>query len=163
MSVERKNRGNNPHDSIFKDMISDKELRFEFLKTYFADIDVDWDNVSIESMHDKSQTPESNSGDVPTTIADICFKVKNKDDNDVLCIVHWEHQSTDDYFMAFRVARYQLEVLEVYMRDYRDKRNKASLPIVYSAIYYNGKKKFTGPLDIARLFKDHQKASDNIF
>ena len=57
-----------------------------------------------------------------------------------------EHQSSPDYWIAFRLMKYSLLLLE----RHTEKRNK--LPVILPLVLYNGKKRYNVPMNLWELF-----------
>lgn len=89
-------------------------------------------------------------------LSDVVYKVKTKHDKErdafVYCLL--EHQSSSDYWMAFRLMQYSLLLLE----RHQNKKSKAKLPIIIPLVFYNGTKKYNAPRNIWELFDNPELA-----
>ncbi|MFM8490588.1 MAG: Rpn family recombination-promoting nuclease/putative transposase, partial [Candidatus Methylopumilus sp.] len=86
-----------------------------------------------------------------TKLSDMVFSVqmhnKNEDKKyDAFIYTLIEHQSYSDYWIALRLLKYSLLLLE----RHTIKRNK--LPVILPIVIYNGKKKYSAPRNIFELF-----------
>ena len=84
--------------------------------------------------------------------SDLVYSVKTKDNKDayIYCLI--EIQSSPHYFIAFRLLKYSLLLIERYV----DKKKKRKLPIVMPLVIYHGKEKYTVPKNLWELFEDPQ-------
>ncbi|MCC8398249.1 MAG: Rpn family recombination-promoting nuclease/putative transposase [Rickettsia endosymbiont of Labidopullus appendiculatus] len=65
-----------------------------------------------------------------------------------------EHQSTVDQLMAFRLFKYMVNICDLYLTTNPKAKH---LPLIYSLILYNGKKKYNAPLNIWELYSNDLK------
>ena len=147
------------HDSLIKKAmespVAAKELLAEYLPAEFRDF-IDLDTLTLEK---ESYIEDS----LKTRFSDIVYSAKiksnaegkdNEDkDNDadkpeesalIYCLL--EHQSSSDYWIALRLLKYSLLLLERHAK----KRNK--LPVIMPLVLYNGKKPYKAPLNLWELF-----------
>jgi predicted transposase/invertase (TIGR01784 family) len=73
-------------------------------------------------------------------------EIENKEDRSALVYCMIEHQSSSDYWIALRLLKYSLLLLE----RHAVKRDK--LPIIIPLVLYNGKKGYSAPRNIFELF-----------
>lgn len=132
------------HDSLVKTIMTDPVAAQEFLE-YYAPTDfkslVDLSKITVEK---ESYIEES----LNKKYSDIVYKVatKNNEEAFVYCLI--EHQSTADYWTAFRLWKYTLLLCE------RHKKQRDKLPLVYNLVIYNGKEVYDAPRNLWDLFKD---------
>ena len=86
-----------------------------------------------------------------TKLSDIVYSVKTKPDeagrtDTTLVYTLVEHQSSPDYWIALRLWKYSLLLLERHTK----KRNK--LPVIIPLVLYNGQKKYNVPMNLWELF-----------
>ena len=145
------------HDSLIKKAmespVAAKELLAEYLPAEFRDF-IDLDTLTLEK---ESHIEDS----LKTRFSDIVYSAKvksnakdNEDkDNDadkpeesalIYCLL--EHQSSSDYWIALRLLKSSLLLLERHAK----KRNK--LPVIMPLVLYNGKKPYKAPLNLWELF-----------
>ena len=86
-----------------------------------------------------------------TKLSDMVFSVQIRDQegdkvNNAFIYALVEHQSYSDYWIAFRLLKYSLLLLE------RHASGKNKLPIILPLVIYNGKAKYKAPKNIFELF-----------
>ena len=110
---------------------------------------IDFDTLNLEK---ESFIEEG----LKSSIGDVLFSVKSGD-KDVYIYILIEHQSKPDYWMAFRLWKYQLNICE----QYRKKHSKSKkLPLIYPMVFYNGKRKYNAERNIWNLFEDPSLAQE---
>ncbi|PCJ29277.1 MAG: transposase [Rickettsiales bacterium] len=134
------------HDPLICGTLAVKSHAIEFLQNYLpakVQESVDLSTINVE--------PESYVEDtLRKKMSDLVYSVKTKDGRDAFIYVALEHQSTVDRMISFRLQKYMLLLWE------RHKKNKipGKLPIIYPLVLYNGKEKYTAPLNFWELFED---------
>lgn len=134
------------HDKIIKKALENPLVAKEFFQMQLpADIKEQFDLDTLKPEKD-SFIEES----LRDSFVDMLFSVKCKD-RDGFIFILLEHQSVPDHFMAFRLKKYMIHILDQYM----NKNPKAKkLPIIYPIVLYNGKRKYTVSRNIWGLFED---------
>ena len=147
------------HDSLIKKAmespIAAKELLSEYLPAEFKDfINLDTLKIEKESFIEDS---------LKTKFSDIIYSAKAKESanntsnsKDVLIYTLLEHQSTPDYWVALRLWKYCMLLLE------RHAKGKEKLPVIIPLVLYNGKKKYNAPLNIWDLFSNSELAKQTM-
>ena len=135
---------NTRHDGFIKRVLGDPIIAREFIEEYLPyhiqeKLDLSTLNVEKESFVSKSLKKQ---------LSDMIYSVKLKDNRQGLIYCLIEHQSSPDYWIAFRLWEYMLLLLETYKKD------KEKLPIIIPLVLYNGKKKYNAPRNLWELFSD---------
>ncbi|KJV81082.1 putative permease [Rickettsia hoogstraalii str. RCCE3] len=78
------------------------------------------------------------------SILDILFSVKFGGE--------LEHQSKPDYYMAFRLFRYMLNIAEYHRKSTGSKK----FPFIYPLVFYNGIQQYNAPLNLWELFENSE-------
>ena len=132
------------HDSLIKKAmespITARELLSEYLPAEFKDF-INLDTLKIE----KESFIED---DLKTKFSDIIYSAKTNDEkqHDALIYILLEHQSSPDYWIALRIWKYCLLLLERHAKD------KNKLPVILPLVLYNGQQKYNAPLNLWDLF-----------
>ena len=135
------------HDSFVKKVmespVAASEFLEEFLPAEYKDI-LDLTTLKVEK---ESYVEDS----LKTKLSDIVYSVKTKPDevgktDNTLIYTLVEHQSSPDYWIALRLWKYSLLLLERHTK----KRNK--LPVILPLVLYNGQKKYNVPMNLWELF-----------
>lgn len=142
------------HDKSYKEFFSNKEV-FKTLIESFINKDI-LDGVNIEDLEliDKSFILD----DFSEEESDIVYKI-NKDGNEIFIYVLLEFQSTVDQSMPIRLNSYMNLIWRRYLKDKKRSEVKAKdfkLPPIIPIVLYNGKRKWTVPLE----FKEKINYSD---
>ncbi|MCA0254369.1 MAG: Rpn family recombination-promoting nuclease/putative transposase [Proteobacteria bacterium] len=100
----------------------------------------------VFSVKIKSQKLGSNAKEKQEVSSSLKEKEVVKIDDEALIYTLIEHQSKSDHWIALRLLKYSLLLLE------RHATKKAKLPLIIPMIIYNGKKKYDAPRNIYDLF-----------
>lgn len=147
------------HDLLIKKALENPVVAQEFLELYLPQEYKDLLDLTTVNPEKESYIEDS----LKSKLSDMVFSVRMKTDridqdteqqdsqshevNEsalVYCLV--EHQSSSDYWIALRLMKYSLLLLE----RHASKRNK--LPVVIPLVLYNGKKGYSAPKNIFELF-----------
>ena len=138
----------NQHDSVFKDLITNRDFAVSFLKQYMPNelIElIDWKSVKLDSANVEHTRQQQKANLKQKEQSDLTFLFKFKDGKNGAVFVHIESQTTDDGSIIIRTRHYQTSYLLDYMKRHKTTKN---LPLVVSIIYYANKKPFSHSLDI---------------
>lgn len=125
-----------PHDKGYRQLLSDKRVFLELLKTFVRET---W----VEAIDEKDLILVNKSyvlQDFSEKEADIVYRLKTKDRN-VIFYVLLELQSTVDYLIPFRLLLYMVEIWrEIYTNTPQHERESKHfrLPPIIPAVLYNG-------------------------
>ena len=128
---------------IMENPIAAVEFLEEFLPAEFKDI-LDLTTLKVEK---ESYVEDS----LKTRLSDIVYSVETKSklgDKVETAFIYTllEHQSSSDHWIALRLWKYSLLLLE------RHAFKKTKLPIILPLVLYNGKRKYAAPRNIWELF-----------
>lgn len=143
----------NPHDKYFRSAMSDVRVAKEFFEQYLpASILrlVDLDSLQLEKSSFIDQY-------LKETIGDVLYSVSIKGQKGYLYALV-EHQSVPQRWMAFRLWRYIIQVMEEHVY----KKKHTVLPIIIPIVFYNGEKKYPYSTDLFALFGEHQALAQSI-
>ena len=87
-------------------------------------------------------------------LSDIVLSAVTKDNQQAFIYTLIEAQVTPDYWIAFRLWKYTLLLLERHMKG------KDKLPLVCTLVLYHGSKKYTSPRNLWELFGDQDLARE---
>lgn len=135
------------HDILIKKAMENPSLAREFLEEYLPDEYKQLIDLTTLKPEKETYVEES----LRTKLSDMVFSVQmhNKaEDKKYNAFIYTliEHQSYSDYWIALRLLKYSLLLLE----RHAIKRNK--LPVILPIVIYNGKKKYSAPRNIFELF-----------
>ena len=135
------------HDILIKKAMENPSLAREFLEEYLPEEYKQL--VDLTTLKPEKETYVEES--LRTKLSDMVFSVQmhNKaEDKKYNAFIYTliEHQSYSDYWIALRLLKYSLLLLE----RHAIKRNK--LPVILPIVIYNGKKKYSAPRNIFELF-----------
>jgi predicted transposase/invertase (TIGR01784 family) len=142
----------NVHDLGYSLLFSNKVIFRQLLETFVKEpwvSEIDFENIEklnktfISKKHRKHES-------------DLIYKVKLKDQIAYIVIL-MEFQSTVQPFMAVRVLHY---MMSFYLDLINQKGKLKKLPPVFPIVLYNGKKKWTAPVEIKDLIQDHDLLGD---
>ncbi|PAV02442.1 ISNCY family transposase [Arsenophonus sp. ENCA] len=119
-----------PHDSVFKQFLSEKETAQDFFDIWLPDeikALCDFDSLKVESgsfIHSDMKNYQS----------DILYSVNTQQEKGYIYLLI-EHQSTPDKLMAWRLMRYSMAAMQKHLEAGHKK-----LPLVFPILFYCGKK-----------------------
>jgi len=145
--VEQEKVNKTNHDILIKKAMENPSLAREFLEEYLPDEYKQLIDLTTLKPEKETYVEES----LRTKLSDMVFSVQmhNKaEDKKYNAFIYTliEHQSYSDYWIALRLLKYSLLLLE----RHTIKRNK--LPVILPIVIYNGKKKYSAPRNIFELF-----------
>lgn len=153
----------NQHDSVFKDLIANRDFAVSFLQQYMPQELVnliDWKTVKLDTANVEHVRQQQKRNLKQKEQSDLTFLFKFKDNCSGAVFVHIESQTSNDETIVIRTRHYQTS----YLLDYI-KRNKTAknLPLVVSIIYYANRKPFSYSLDINDYFENKDLAQKYAF
>ena len=132
-----------PHDSLFRQVFSDKEHAASFLQSYLPAhilnlLDLDMLTICKDSFVDK---------DLRYHYSDILYQTNIKS---TPCFIYFlfEHKRTCEQNIALQLLRYMVRIWELYLKQ----KNPLPLPIIIPLVIYNGKHKWHVRTDFISLF-----------
>lgn len=146
---------NNPHDKLFKSVFSDPKEAASVLQSYLPPAIVEKLDWSSLRLTDKEYVDE----EFKKSESDLLYQIQLKDSRKKAWLyVLFEHQSTPDEWMPFRVLKYFCRIWDDSFKEYPDqKKLKPILPVVF---YQGGQQwlystQFGDLLDADDIFKDY--------
>ena len=135
------------HDSLIKKALENPVIAQEFLSEYLPEEYKALIDLSTIKPEKETYVEES----LKTKLSDMVFSVQMYDTtvdktNNAFIYALVEHQSYSDYWIAFRLLKYSLLLLE------RHASGKNKLPIILPLVIYNGKARYKAPKNIFELF-----------
>jgi predicted transposase/invertase (TIGR01784 family) len=132
-----------PHDSIFKQLLSRPEMAADFLQNYLP--------ASIAALLDLTQLELQQDSYVDLALqkhfTDLLYKIQLKEGDIAYIYLLFEHKSYPDKDVAFQLLRYMVRIWE----QKKDKANK--LPPILPLVFYHGPTKWTIGLEFVTQFK----------
>ena len=135
------------HDSLIKKALENPLIAEEFLTQYLPEEYKALIDLSTIKPEKETYVEES----LKAKLSDMVFSVRMHDKtedktNNAFIYALVEHQSYSDYWIAFRLLKYSLLLLE------RHTSGKNKLPIILPLVIYNGKARYKAPKNIFELF-----------
>ena len=125
------------HDKMFKNILSKKEEAVKFINRKFNL------NIKVEEVEVYDKEFINKGGRLLE--ADIIYKIKSKK---IFFLI--EHQTKKDYYMAYRILNYEIEI----MRTYEAKKRGEKEAIVLATVIYTGEGKWNAKTKIRELQED---------
>ncbi|MBY0379767.1 MAG: Rpn family recombination-promoting nuclease/putative transposase [Burkholderiales bacterium] len=143
------------HDELSKSFLTDIESAKSFLKLHL-------DPKVVKKCDLNTLYIEPNSyidNELREKYSDIVYKLDLK--NKTSCIYVYvlvEHQSSAERLMPLRILKYQIEIIQTHIAQYKTEEN---LPLVVPLVFYNGDKSpYPYAIDILDLFADKKLVAD---
>ena len=159
------------HDELFKKVMSEPVAAREFLEHYlpasFKD-KINLDSVKIEKESFVTDSLRKRLSDVVYSVSLKHDNLKgatsdNVDNDKAYVYLLLEHQSSSDYWIAFRLWQYMLLLCERH-KDANKKNNikqeKAKLPLICPIVVYANDKPYNAPRSFWELFEDSSTAKE---
>lgn len=142
------------HDRFFRSAMSNPNVMQEFFTENLPDnIKGIIDPASIKPLPDSFI-----DDDLKLQITDLLFSANFQQEQGYIYLLV-EHQSSPDRFIAFRVWKYALAIMQRHIKEVDKKR----LPIVYPMIFYTGWKPHNHSTDFFDLFGKNNALAREIF
>lgn len=140
----------NTHDKFVKSSMQHKEVAQEFFATHLPEkvlalIDLNTINPLKDSFVDEV---------LGANMSDMVFEVQFAGGTGYLSLL-LEHQSTPDYYMAYRIIKYMLQICSHHLKA---NPNATHLPLIYPLILYHGQEQYNAPLNFWSLFANPELA-----
>ena len=133
-----------PHDALAKKVLENPVAAREFLEEYLPIEFKEYIDIATLKVEKESHVEES----LKRRLSDVVYSVATKDKDKAFIYCLCEHQSSSDHWIALRLWKYSLLLLE------RRKKKKDKLPLILPLVLYNGKDKYTAPRNIWELFSN---------
>lgn len=146
----------NPHDRLFKASLKYPALAREFISTHLpADI---LKTINLDSIEATSSTFIDE--ELKLSESDVLLKcLMNNEEGYIYCL--FEHQTTQDSLMPFRLLKYLLKIWE-YHKVNCDKKDVLPFPVIYPAVFYTGKGTYKKARSIWELCGKHAELMRHI-
>lgn len=130
----------NPHDRAFRASMANKQVAIEFFEQHLPEAiqqAIDFASLSLcpESYIDQ---------ELRLQVSDVLYAVTIKGQPGYLYIL-CEHQTTPDKWMAFRIMKYMLAIMD---RHLKQNPKTDGLPLVFPLVFYNGQNAYRHSTDI---------------
>ncbi len=122
---------NKPHDSLFKDGFSDRELALDFLRNYLPSRIAE--HVNLDTLAITKDTFVDTKWD--DYYSDLLYTVTFADGQPGYVYFLFEHKSYHDQFLALQMLRYMLEIWALHLKQ---NRGTKSLPLIIPISIYHG-------------------------
>ena len=145
--MKRKNIPN-PHDRFVQKIFSRPEEAKAFFKSYLPEAILDI--IQLETLEKLSSYYVDES--LSEFRSDILFSVDTIMRNGAYIYLLFEHQSTVDSLMPFRVLQYEVNIWHDWLTKQKaDGSNPTTLPAIFPLILYHGKTKWDVSLEFVNL------------
>ena len=148
---------NNPHDRLFKETLSKKELAQSFLLNYLPqDILEVFEIESLEICKDSFVEK-----DFEDYFSDLLYKINIKKSPDGLekslgyVYILFEHKSYQDKLVLLQILSYMVKIWQLYVNQSPSK-SQIYLPIILPIVFYHGKPKWKAPKCFADMFENFE-------
>lgn len=135
-----------PHDAAFKAAFHKRELAKHFFRHYFPEEIVERIDFSHLEIRNQSYVDEK----LRDKHSDIVYQTRIRGKTPFLYLL-FEHQSTPDYWMVFRLLCYMTNLWREFMEQ---NPNAKQLPVVLPAVLYRGKKPWNAPRNLFEIVED---------
>ena len=145
---------NSPHNAAFTAAFRKILVARGFFESYLPDRirrHIDFDHLEItdgtyvdEKLRDKH--------------SDIVYRTKIKG-RDAFLYILFEHQSTPDPMMVFRLLCYMVNIWKEYLDQNPDAK---CLPVIFPAVLYHGKKKWKSPRTMGGMIQGGEEFSEHM-
>ncbi|MCB9761054.1 MAG: Rpn family recombination-promoting nuclease/putative transposase [Alphaproteobacteria bacterium] len=133
-----------PHDRLFKDVFGEPRYAAQHLREALPpEVLAQVDLSTLKRVQQSFVSPE-----LKERHADLLFTAKLNDGRDVCFYLLFEHQSSPDPMMAYRMVGYTLLIWQSWLRRNPEAKR---LPLVYPLVLYHGERTWRAPMDLADL------------
>ena len=146
----------NPHDSFFREMMSEPKVYREFLRKYLP--------TGVRQHLDIRTAKPSKDHFVDERLrhlySDCLYTVRDKAGQSIGIYVLVEHQSTPDFWGPYRIWRYVFAAWDDIQRE--TQAQKTLLPLIIPVLVYNGAKPYRQSLDLRELIAGPRDLVDQV-
>ena len=145
---------NSPHNAAFMWAFKKIPVAQGFFQTWLPESirkHIDFDSLEIT---DGSYVDEK----LRDRHSDIVYKTKIKG-RDAFLYILFEHQSTPDPMMVFRLLCYMVNIWKEYLDQNPDAK---CLPVIFPAVLYHGKKKWKSPRTMGGMIQGGEEFSEHL-
>ena len=134
-----------PHDALFKAAFGQPDIgRSELELVLPADVRAHLDLATLQ-VEPGSFVDEA----LQHTLTDLLYRVRTTEGADALVYVLFEHQSSPDATMPFRLLRYLVRIWDRWLRDHPEAKK---LPIVLPVLLHHGDGRWQADPEFASMF-----------
>lgn len=140
-----------PHDSFFKSILGDPRNAAEVLRTALparVSAHIDWDSLQAVQASFVDDALKQRHGD-------LVFLARLEQGGEAFLWVLYEHQSSVEWWMSWRMLRMMLDTLEAW-RVHNPEATR--LPPVLPVVLYQGTAPWTAPTSLAELYEMSDEA-----
>jgi Putative transposase, YhgA-like len=140
-----------PHDSFFKSLFGDVRNAAEVMRTALPPrvaAHIDWDSLQVVSASFVDDALKQRHGDM-------MYRARLTQGGETFLWVLFEHQSTVEERMAWRMLRMMFRTLDTWWTQHPE---ATRLPPVLPVVLYQGTAPWTAPLSVAELFELSEEA-----
>ncbi|MCB9760887.1 MAG: Rpn family recombination-promoting nuclease/putative transposase [Alphaproteobacteria bacterium] len=141
-----------PHDNLFKDVFGDPEVAAEHLRGALPAEVLAWVDLDTLERVERSFV----DGELGVQHADLLFTVCLRSGGEALVYLLFEHQSTPDPMMPYRLMVYIVRIWAHWLKTHTDAKR---LPLVYPLVLYQGQRAWNAPPDLADLIDLPEEAA----
>ncbi len=139
----------NPHDSFFKAVFGDLERSRQFFRTYLPtglanELDLDRLQLEKASFVDESLRQRH---------ADLLFRTVLKSGTVAFLYLLFEHQSTPERDMPFRILRYLVRIFEQHREQHPE---ESRYPVIVPVVLYHGTESWNVPVRFSEITEFRQ-------
>ena len=139
-----------PNDKFFKSAMANLQVAQEFFEQHLPQAvraRLDFNTLELQPGSFINQ-------ELQHIASDILYKVNFSEfegDSPAYLYILAEHQSSIDHLMPFRLWQYIIAIWNEIIKQHEGKKKELNLPLVIPLLFYNGNKKYDGPLHIEDL------------
>lgn len=151
--TESEDEIHNVHDKGYKYLFSVKKNFIDFVKTFMkVQLNVELTEENITMLDKEFITKEFSKQE-----SDVIYEVKSE--NKIVYFVLIELQRKVDRKMPYRILNYIVEIWRKWEKN-RKKDERFILPKIIPCVIYNGKNKWTAPIELKELYDEVEEKED---
>ena len=142
-----------PHDHYFRTAMSDKRVSREFFEHYLPQAILTIADLDSLCLQKSTFIDEM----LQASMADMLYTVNFNERPGYFYIIV-EHQRKPDKWMAYRLLRYQVRIMDYHLK----KKSQRNLPLIVPMVFYNGDKPYPYSTDLFDLFGEQQPLAKDV-
>lgn len=136
------------HDHFFKNVMSDIRIARDFFEHYLP-IEIK-ELIELDTLHLESGSYIDPA--LKSCTSDILYSVQMGNEISYFYLL-CEHQSSIDKLMPLRDLEYKIGIWRDHLKQQKTKSNAQRLPLILTFIFYNGRTKYDGPLNLKDIME----------
>ena len=133
----------NPHDRLFREIWSDRDVAMDFLRNYLPEKILKLSDLSSLEICKDSFVEE----DLKEYFSDLLYRMKLEKQEGYIYLL-FEHKSYPEKLIHLQLSEYMLKIWRLHLKQHKTK----YIPVIVPAVLYHGKRKWNAKIKFSGMF-----------